>query len=229
MNLHTCFLYAFSFFIVGSINCKAQKEENRNSVSILIQDYPEGIYGTYQDFLDKNAINLGDAIERRHIIGMTKKVIDKNTQADHVFFYNNRNNTKMNNYFAISYNGNLYIQERQIQKLASKEDRNQSAEAPNSYHRVLKDGRFLYLEGDFSNAWSKGFAYSGGAVGGVIGSSLNSAKGIVFDFETNKFNFIRTCEDMNELLEKYNVEKLICKNKKIDILSVRENIDKIIK
>jgi hypothetical protein len=185
---------------------------------------------TFDDFLNKNAIYLGTAIERRKMVGFDDNVIERNAEANQVFFYNNKNNSKITNYFAISYNGSLYIQQRQIQKLASKKDKNQEGDNPNSYHRVLKDGKFLYFEVSFANGWSKAFAYgSGGAVGGTIGASLNSLKGVVFDTDKKEFIFMRKCEDLKLLLQKYNADEMNCDNKNMDILSVRENIDRIIK
>ncbi|MNR33876.1 hypothetical protein D3C85_1515930 [compost metagenome] len=86
------------------------------------------------------------------------------------------------------------------------------------------------MEGPFANGWSKAFAYgSGGAVGGTIGANLNRLKGVVFDVEKKEFNFIRDCEDLNFLIEEYNGNKIECKDKDVDILTVRENIAKIIK
>jgi hypothetical protein len=216
--------------LVQSGKSESKSNENNNSSLYLVKDFPEGVYLTYDDFLHKNFIYMGDAIERRTIVGLSNVSIDRNLEADHVFFYNNRNNTKITNYFAISYNGNLYIQQRYLQKFSAKEDRNQTGDNPNSYHLVINDGKFLYIEGPFANSWSKGFAYgSGGAIGGVIGSSLNRLKGVVFDVEKKEFNFIRDCKDLNLLIEKYNGSKIECTDKKVDILTVRENINKIIK
>jgi hypothetical protein len=226
-------LYAYIFFclIIG----KGYSQENTAVVNltdslVLVNNYPEGVYITFDDFLNKNSINLGTAIERRKMVGFDDNVIERNAEANQVFFYNNKNNSKITNYFAISYNASLYIQQRQIQKLASKKDKNQEGDNPNSYHRVLKDGKFLYLEVPFANGWSKGFAYgSGGAVGGVIGASLNSLKAVVFDINKKEFVFMRKCEDLKILMEKYNADNFKCDDKNIDILFVRESIDRIIK
>jgi len=194
----------------------------------VVKDFPEGVYRTYEDFLEKKGINMGDGIERKAVFGY--KSIEKSVSADHVFFAWKRNGVKITEYFAISYDGNLYIQQKYLVKFAVKADKNQAGDNPNSYHRVLNDGNFFYLEGPFANGWSKAFAYgSGGAVGGAIGANLNRLKGIVFDFEKKECDFIRNCEDLNNLIEKYNGTKIECKDKDVDILIVRENIAKIIK
>ena len=232
MMLKILYTYIFFCLFIG----KGYSQENTsfenitNDSLVLVNNYPEGVYRTLDDFLNKNVIFLGNAIERRQMIGFDNNVIERNIEANQVFFYNNKNNSKITNYFAISYNGNLYIQQRQIQKFASKKDKNQEGDNPNSYHRVLKDGKFLYLEVPFANGWSKAFAYgSGGAVGGVIGASLNSLKAVVFDINKKEFVFMRKCEDLKILMEKYNADDFKCDDKNIEILFVRENIDRIIK
>jgi hypothetical protein len=227
-------LYVLFFLCLFLSNINAQDqaskettESNGETKLYLVKDFPEGVYRTYEDFVEKASINMGDAIERRTIVG-TKK-IDEGVEADQVFFYWKKNSIKITDYFAVTYNGNLYIQQRYLMKFASKEDRNMSADNPNSYHRVLNDGKFLYLEGPFANAWSKAFAYNGGAVGGAVAANLNTLKGIVFNVSKKEFSFIRECEDLNSLIAEYNGVKIECKDKKVDILSVRENIGKIIK
>lgn len=227
------------FFFLSFFACNIQAQEvaeNNSSTSktvegnavFLVKDFPEGVYRTYEDFIAKNAINMGDAIIRKTIVGY--KTLDRTFLSDQVFFAWTRNNIKITDFFAVSYNGSLYIQQKYFHKFSVKEDRNQDGDNPNSYHRVMNDGKFLYLEGAFANSWSKAFAYgSGGAVGGTIGANLNRLKGVVFDVEKKETNFIRSCEDLNLLIEKYNGAKIECKEKDVDILTVRENIQKIIR
>ncbi|KAF2082154.1 hypothetical protein [Flavobacterium sharifuzzamanii] len=207
---------------------EATGANNGGTKSYLAKDFPAGVYRTYEDFIEKNAINMGDGIIRKTVMGY--KTLDRTFLADQVFFAWTRTDVKITDFFAISYNGSLYIQQRYFHKFSVKEDKNQDGDNPNSYHRVVNDGKFLYLEGLFANSWSKAFAYgSGGAVGGTIGANLNRLKGVVFDVEKKETNFIRNCEDLNLLIEKYNGNKIECKEKDVDILTVRENIQKIIK
>ena len=228
-------LYVLSIFCLFISEINAQDTASRETTEIvsngaksyLIKDFPQGVYKTYDNFIEKSSINMGDAIERHTIFG--SKPIDKNVEVDQAFFYFKKNNVKITDYFAIVYNRNLYVQQRYLMKFASKEDRNMSADNPNSYHRVLNDGKFLYLEGPFANAWSKAFAYNAGAAGGALAASLNTLKGIVFNVEKKEFSFIRECEDLNTLIVQYDGVKIECKDKKIDILTVRENIEKIIR
>ena len=222
-----CF-FLFLFAGLCSHIVWAQNSSTTENVELLNSNYPEGVYLSYEDFLDKKAINYGPFMVRKPMAGF--KELEKSMEADQVFFFNSKNNTKITNAFAISYNGSVYFQQRQIHKLASKEDRNQEGDNPNSYHRVKKDGKFLYLEVSFANAWSKGFAYGvGGAVAGAYAGTLNKLKGVVFDISAKEFNLIRDCNDLNFLLAKYNKEILSCEEKKIDILKTREIIDMVIK
>ncbi|MFV8442364.1 hypothetical protein [Flavobacterium sp. LB2P44] len=193
-----------------------------------VSDYPEGFYNTLEDFINKKNTKH-NPVERREIIGFEKKLIPKNSIVDHVFLYTIADETKLTGVFAVSLNGNLYIQQKYFSKYALKGDKSEVGDNPNSYHRVLQSGKFLYLEAALANGWSKGIAYgSGGAIGGVIGSSMNRLKGIVFDITKKEFNVLKDCKDFNEFLSSYQVDTIECKNKKIDILTVRENIRKII-
>jgi hypothetical protein len=221
-------------FCVGQISAQALLQDTisgsqsiaKSDALYLVKDFPQGVYKTYDALLQKSGINMGDAIERKTIVGY--KTVPKEVTADHVFFAWTRNGIKLTDFFAISYNGNLYIQQRYLEQFAIKADKNQAGDNPNSFHRVVNDGKFFYLEGPFANAWSKAFAYgSGGAVGGAIGANLNRLKGVVFDVEKKECNFIRSCEDLNLLIEKYNGVKIECKEKDVDLLVVRENIAKI--
>lgn len=200
-----------------------------NNSLYSVSDYSEGFYVTLEDFINKKKTKL-NPVERREIIGLEKKLIHKNSIVDHVFLYTIANGTKLSGVFAVSLNGNLYIQQKNFRKYAVKGDKSEEGDNPNSYHRVLQEGKFLYLEAELANGWSKGLAYgSGGAIGGVIGSSMNRLKGIVFDVNKKEFNVLKDCKDFNEFLTDYQAENVKCDNKKIDIITVRENINKIIK
>ena len=226
-----CFLCFFVTQIKAQVvpqNDVLESKEVKNDSLYSIKDFPEGVYHTYEDFLQKKAINMGDAIERKTIVG--NKIIPKEVLTDHVFFSWKKKNVRVTDFFAISYNGNLYIQQRYFHEYSVKADKNQDGDNSNSYHRVINDGKFFYLEGPFANAWSKAFAYgSGGAVGGIIGANLNSLKGVVFNVKKKEFNFIRDCKDLNLLIEEYKGNIIDCTDKNINIISVRENVDRIIK
>lgn len=200
-----------------------------NNSVYSVNDYSEGFYVTLEDFINKKKTKL-NPVERREIIGFEKKLIHKDSIVDHVFLTTIADGTKLTGVFGVSLNGNLYIQQKNFRKYAVKGDKSEEGDNPNSYHRVLQAGKFLYLEAELANGWSKGLAYgSGGAIGGVIGASMNRLKGIVFDINKKEFNVLKDCKDFNEFLTSNQTENVECKNKKIDIITVRENISKIIK
>lgn len=192
----------------------------------LVKDYPEGYYYSYEDFVAKK-VRPAVTIERRTIFG--NRIIHKDTIANQVFFYRVKDTLKVDDIFAISYRGNLYFRQREMSKHAKKGDRDQSGANPNSYHRVIKDGAFFYMEGSFGSSWAKGAAYGvGGAAGGAVGASINQLKGVIYDPSAKKFDFFRKCKDFQGFLnvQAYN-STVDCDN--YDIRVVREIIDKIIK
>ncbi|MFB9080930.1 hypothetical protein ACFFLS_22545 [Flavobacterium procerum] len=228
-------IFCFLSFLVATTNAQ-ETAENKSASSetseggidlFLAKDIPEGVYKTYEDLVAKNGVYMGDAIVRKSV--MRYKPLDKSEVIDQVYFAWARNDVKLD-FFAISYNGVLYIQQKYFHKYSVKGHRSEDGSNALSYHRVINDGRFLYLEGSFANAWAKGAAYGvGGAAGAVMGANMNRLKGVVFDIKKQEVSFIRDCEDLNVLIEKYNGTKIECKEKNFDILTVRENIDKIIK
>ena len=191
---------------------------------ILIKDFPEGYYYTYDDFVAKK-VRPAVRLER---MTMGYERIHQDSIQDQVFFFRVKDAEKVDDIFAISYRGNLYIRQREMSKRAKKGDGDQSGSNPNSYHRVIKDGEFLYLEGSFGSSWGKGLAYgSGGAVGGAIGANINKLKGVIYDPSTKKFDFFKKCKDFQEFLNYRQYSGTIdCKN--YDIVTVREIIDKLI-
>lgn len=195
-----------------------------------VKDYPSGIYETYEDFIIKTP---SDTIPLRRMkdVGFEYEYVFSDQVEDRVFFFIVKNNSKLKNAFAVSYEGELYIKQEYFSKYAKDGNKNEGGENPNMFHRVIKDGKFFYFEGEFANNWAKGFAYgSGGAVGGVIGSSLNKLKGVIFDVDYREFDFIKNCKDFNLFLEENDLDKKIeCDGRNIDIQKVREVIDEIIK
>ncbi|KAF2517977.1 hypothetical protein [Flavobacterium foetidum] len=228
-------IFYFFSLLVTTVNAQETAENNgassktseENTSLFLAKDVPEGVYKTYEDLVAKKGVYMGDAIMRKSV--MRYKPIDKAAVVDQVYFAWTRNDVKLD-FFAISYNGVLYIQQKYFHKYSVKEDRSQDGSNPLSYHRVINDGKFLYLEGVFANSFTKGAAYgTGGIVGGLLSVNMNKLKGVVFDIEKKEVNFIRDCEDLNLLIEQYNGTKIECIEKDVDIQTVRENIDKIIK
>lgn len=222
------FTISLLFFsgLLRAQNSDAVPSETNASKNYSIKDYPDGFYYTLDDFINK--VNRPyPLLQKRTLFGERKLPYDSGESL--IFFYTAKDTSKLKNVFAVSFRGNLYIQQKYIDKYTRKGDRNEGGENPNLYHRVLKDGKFFYLEGLFGNDWAKAFAYgSGGAIGGVIGASINKLKGVVFDVDKKEFDFIKNCEDFNLFLSERNAaEKADCKQ--YSIITVREIMDTVIK
>lgn len=211
-----------ALLFVGSL-C-AQNDTLQKQNMHYVKDYPQGLYLSYEDFLAKKTTPL-ILMERRTIFG--EKRIHRDSISNNNFFFTIAEESyKYSEAFAISFNNQLYIKQRELSKKAKKGEKTQEGNNPNSYHRVIKDGKFFYMEGRFANGIAKGAAYGiGGAVGGVIAGNLNRLKGVIFDFEAQHFDFFKQCEDFkNFLKERKIVEFIYCD--KYDITVVRSIIDK---
>lgn len=164
-----------------------------------ISDYKEGFYNTVEDFINNKVSPSGEIKPKLNFFD--NKFVNSGTP-DVCYFSRVADTSKVTKIFAISYKGALYIRDRYISKYAIKGKGNQSTGHENKFIKVQKDGNFLYLEAEIANNWSKGLAYGGigGAVGASIGSNLNALKGIIFDFETKKFDVIRNCNDLKKYI-----------------------------
>lgn len=196
-------------------------------------DYPEGVYYTKEDFINKKVTNIN--LTKRSLIGFEKKVVDDNEQ--NCFFYDS-SNIKLKNVFAVVYHGLLYFSIKNILQNRNKTDRAQESDFPNSFTQVLMGGNnYLYVETELANAWAKGLAYGlagqGGAIGGAgiaMSSStfLNNGKGIVWDFKNLEFNIFKNCEDYNDFIkDKSPSDVQKCENNQPDNFKVRAAISKI--
>src|SRR4051794_12381471 len=95
-NLRVLF---FLYFFVTHLNGQNLVESsvsvlksNNDSSLFLVKDFPAGGYRTFEDFIQKKVIYMGDAVETRSIVGFEKKPIPKDSIVDHVFFYIKQNN-----------------------------------------------------------------------------------------------------------------------------------------
>jgi hypothetical protein len=203
-------------FIGGLFTCFAQNKNEK----YLVSDYPEGYYNTLEDFINKNVSPLGD-ITRVDLKNLNE--IAANEVVEQFFFVTLPDFAKLKKVFAVSKGGNLYIRQAYFTKYASKGDRVDAAVNPNSYHKVLMDGNFLYLECVFANTWKTGVGYNMGIAGSAIANSAYQLKPIIFNFETQKFDLFRNCEDLNLFLLSRNSElKQDCDKRYLTLEQVKE-------
>lgn len=130
-------------------------------------NYPEGIYLTSDDFLDKTPsstekIFAGEVDEVDYDVS-----IDFSNNCN---FYYDKNGKKVRNVFAISYKGFLYFQIKAILNNRNKTDRSQRNDYPQSFVRVSLGGNnYFYTEADLANLWDQSLTI---AATGTVGSVL---------------------------------------------------------
>jgi hypothetical protein len=220
----------FKKFIPAKSEPALMKEQElfQENDTLFKPKYPEGVYYTKEDFINKKASNVGKLIPKG-LIGFEKPIL--NTIEHNCFFYIESSDEKLTNVFAVSFQGHLYFQINAILSNRNKKDRAQSNDFPNSFVRVIIGGdNYFYTEANLSNAWAQGLAYGGvgGAVGGSLANTFIYGKGIVWDFKNKEFNIFKNCEDFNEFITSvYSDGVQVCINQQPNYLKIREIIKKI--
>jgi len=203
--------------------------------SFDIPIYPDGIYKTKSDFINKIPSQIiSDNLERKRIelIGQTDSLVRR------CKFYNKSTNKKIKKVFAISYGNKLYFNTGAILKNKNREDKSLSANSNNEFILVLFGGsNFLYAEVGLINHWKVGLSSGissgvGGFAGAALGEAIENAypttsvygKGVVWDFEKEEFNIFTDCKDFNEFIKPYELEKLNCNVQEINLNDIRERI-----
>jgi sulfur carrier protein ThiS len=200
--------------------------QNKNG-KYLTSSYPEGYYTTLEDFIEKKTSPLGDVTR---IDVKSYEIISDEELVDQFFFMTLPDSSKLKKVFAVSFNGNLYIRQAYFTKYASKGDRVSAANNPNSYHLVLMDGNFFYMECVFANTWKTGVGYKLGVAGSGLASSAYQLKLIILNFETKKFDLFRNCEDFNFFLNSINSDsKVDCETRYIPLEKIKSILSKEIK
>jgi len=200
-----------------------------------ISTIPEGIYRTKEDFIRKIPSEI-----LQLTIDKIRLVNDSDSLAHRCFFKEKNTNKRVKNVFAIFHNQHLYFSNWAIIENKDKNDKSVSpVESMNSFVRVQFGGdNFLYAEGAFVNPWQTGFSAGvAGGVGGIIGSELGKAidksypittfggTGVVWDIKKEEFNIFRNCQDFNEFIENYSVEKIDCGKQIFELKQIREIVD----
>jgi len=186
-------------------------------------DYPEGFYYTFDDFVNKN---VRPPIYVHQYSIRKPHEMPNDSIVDQVFFYGARSREKITDVCAISWRGNLYIQQRQMTKHAAKGDRDQEGANSNSYHRVIVAGKFLYMEGIFGSALTRGVLGQYGLVGSALGTGAVTAgtfKGVAYDPKQQRFDFFSSCKDFNKFIIQYGGQTIDCGNDKAFTLEAVRN------
>ena len=186
--------------------------------------HPNGIYFTKADFINK-VPNSNAEIVPKELVGWEKEELTG--LPDECFFYLVSEDKRIKNVFAICYSGQLYFQTQAILDNRNKTDRAQTNHFTNGFTKVKIAGEnYYYTEVSLANKWAQSFAYTGGAAGGILASTLNDLKGIVWDVKNKEFNIFKNCKDYNAFIKELYPESVQeCKNRQPDIYKVREAIE----
>ena len=200
------------------VEAEKKRGENIGGISEYIKrNYPEGIYNTKEDFINKTPSSNPSLVFTQ--LRSTKEIILPGEET--VCFIRTTDDQKLKNVFAVSKGGYLYLNIKAILKNRERGngDGSQETNYPNAYAAVQIGGdNFLYAEVPLSNAWGNGFFYS--AVGGGVGvaivttGGMDYSKGVVFDLKKQNFDIFRNCEDFNKFLSKVAPDKaIICQTR----------------
>lgn len=173
--------------------------------------YPEGLYLTKEDFLNKKVTKLNISPFNKGRMG--KEELKGNEKS--FYFQYSETQEQVRKYFAISYKGNLYIRSGSIEKYRNKKDKSHTALKPNKYTKVLYIGSdYLYLEFPFANKWGASLLMNISPV--LYGVTLNTTP-IIWDYKNDEFNLFRSNKDFNSFLEIKGLNKYQTKENKKDI------------
>lgn len=213
-------------YINEVIALERKKIEDAKRSLVYRANYPEGIYKTKEEFINKKpSIQLS----------ITPVSLDENyyyldSSASQCFFLKD-NGTRLRGVFAVSYDGHLFFRVKSILKNRNKTDRAQTNDLPNSFVRVKNGGdNYLYMEADLANLWAQAAVYGGvGFVAGtLIAEEMIEVKGVVWDIKNQEFNIFKNCNDFNKFITPlYPEGKQECEHQQPNILEVRNAIDKI--
>ncbi len=205
-----------------TINSSTSTGENNSNKTSL----PDGIYLTKAEFTAKQP-SKSQKLIKKGLIGFEKSTV--NDDALDCFFFDESTDKKIKNVFAVVQNGNLYFNVQSILNNRNKTDRAQGSDFPNSFVKVTIEGEnYFYTEVVLANIWAKGLAYNMGPAGGVMASTLNKSKGIVWDVKNGEFNIFKNCFDYNDFIrEKIPEDVQPCHTDSYDHILVRRTIEKI--
>ncbi|WP_318343967.1 hypothetical protein [Flagellimonas baculiformis] len=188
--------------------------------------YPEGVYVTKADFVNKTP-SENYKVYPVDLFGGER--LPEVSKVHNCYFFDVKTSQKAKNVFAVSFNGSLYFQIKAILKNRNKDDKAQSANRPNSFVMAIMGGEnYLYTEAELVNKWAAGTAVNFGAAGGAIYQDLIMGKGIVWDFKKEEFNIFISCKDYNEFIEdKLATGLQSCEQHDPDMFEVRKAISEI--
>lgn len=200
------------FFLVFNL---ANSQETANKF-IRKGDFPEGIYMTIEDVLNKKPSSTEEVYlkttDRNDTVNLPEKA----------FFYFKQKNKKILYPLAISYQGEMYFQT--YRKYTNKKDKGYDPDQYSRFCKVSNYGRFIYFEENMRGLWSKALLVN---LNPASYSIKGKIKGIVLDLDNREFNMLRDCEDLNDFFKQHNIPEIQCDSDKLTIGELRTIIDEI--
>ena len=200
------------FFLVSNF-VNAQETANK---FIRKGDFPEGIYMTIEDVLNKKPSSTEEVYlkttDRNDTVNLPEKA----------FFYFKQKNKKIVYPLAISYQGEMYFQT--YRKYTNKKDKGYDPDQYSRFCKVSNYGRFIYFEENMRGLWSKALLVN---LNPASYSIKGKIKGIVLDLDNREFNMLRDCEDLNDFFKQHKIPEIQCDSDKLTIGELRTIIDEI--
>lgn len=103
-----------------SITSNEANTEENEAVDDFVNPYPEGVYYTKEDFINKKVSDLSIVPK---LMYYSEDEFDEDNLPNQIYFYDKSKNTKIKNIFAISYQNKLYFQVKSILKNCNYKDK----------------------------------------------------------------------------------------------------------
>lgn len=154
--------------------------------------FPKGIYKSFEDF---KVMKPSDSITQFSIRVGNDTISNR--------FYNTKTFKRMRKEFAFSDGDFLYVNVKGIMKNFLKEDKGQLKDDGNYHLKAILIGqKYIYFEDYFTSTEAAIF-------GGLIGASAaRRLKGVLYNYETNKFNLFKNAEDFENFVTTYHPQYL---------------------
>lgn len=206
-------LYILTFlFCIFNLTVAQEKQYQ----SIKKGDFPEGLYMTLEDVLNKKPSSTEEvyfkACEKCDSLDLPEKA----------FFYFKQKNKRVKFPLAVSHKGEMYFQT--YRKYTNKKDNGYDPDQYSRFCKVLNYGRFIYFEENMKGLWSKAFL---GALSPLAYSINGKTKGIVLDLDNKEFNILQDCDDLNDFLSSHDIPEIQCNSETYTIADLRAKIEEI--
>lgn len=184
------------------------------SQEILNHGYPDGVYLTKKDFINKRAIKGSLYIEGRDSLAESRMPF-------FCYFGNSTTQKRLKNVFAISHEGHLYFSNWAVLDPPNRnpDDRGWAASKRRGFTRVqiLSKG-FLYFEIHLYRKMRAGMAANFHFV-----DTNDRFRGIVWNENIGMFDIFSGCEDLSKFMETYYPDaKNFCDSKDYTVAELRD-------